>query len=322
MSPTQLKEDPAARLVDTVESARGPDVLPQDGPARVGGIDLPAGKRIRPRSRDGSADPVLWMTDDRRDDAGLLWKALGNVASETGLVPVLLDAADDPQTTDRRPWDSSELQPVSLDTIDDCQVIDVMRSGWELHVPLSMLPEDAAQRIHTLSGQHVRFDFRIEESDYDRELIAPWNGTFPGLALEEATAIHSEILDKALQATRAAWIGLVPVSRAADIPCSIGWEGPTHTFNTPTSQTAVSVFLRSWEDRFGARLLRLGFATMELLVQRPPSIEAEASAIAAEHFAFAGTGGFEAYSSGPFVGNVRQLAARLQGAVIWRFSWN
>jgi hypothetical protein len=44
--------------------------------------------------------------------------------------------------------------------------------------------------------------------------------------------------------------------------------------------------LRSWEDRFGIRVVALTFDQLVLSVAAPPTTLAEAEAVAAEHFAF------------------------------------
>ena len=44
--------------------------------------------------------------------------------------------------------------------------------------------------------------------------------------------------------------------------------------------------LRSWEDRFGARLLQVGFDEIRLLAERPPRTLQAALHVAAEHCAF------------------------------------
>ncbi|ESU50551.1 hypothetical protein P376_1471 [Streptomyces sp. HCCB10043] len=44
--------------------------------------------------------------------------------------------------------------------------------------------------------------------------------------------------------------------------------------------------LRSWEDRYDARVVVLGFDTMIVSVGRPPATIEEARALAAEHYAF------------------------------------
>jgi hypothetical protein len=43
--------------------------------------------------------------------------------------------------------------------------------------------------------------------------------------------------------------------------------------------------LRSWEDRFGARLLQVGFDEIWLLAERPPRTLQTAEHVAAEHYA-------------------------------------
>jgi len=47
-------------------------------------------------------------------------------------------------------------------------------------------------------------------------------------------------------------IGLVAAERPADVPLVIGWEGPVNWGDFLLPLTAV---LRSWEDRFGARVI-------------------------------------------------------------------
>ena len=49
---------------------------------------------------------------------------------------------------------------------------------------------------------------------------------------------------------------------------------------------ALCAVLRSWEDRFGLRLVALGSDTLTATVAAPPRTPEEAEAIAAEHFAF------------------------------------
>ena len=85
-----------------------------------------------------------------------------------------------------------------------------------------------------------------------------------------------------MQYTRPARIGLVPAARPADILPRLGWAGACN--NRTASELAV--VLRSWEDRFGVRLLEVGFDNIRLLVSRPPQTLAVARPIAAEHFAF------------------------------------
>jgi hypothetical protein len=48
-------------------------------------------------------------------------------------------------------------------------------------------------------------------------------------------------------------LGLVPAARSADLAALIGWTGPANAFGL----AELSAVLRSWEQRFGARVVAL-----------------------------------------------------------------
>lgn len=75
---------------------------------------------------------------------------------------------------------------------------------------------------------------------------------------------------------------LVPVTRPADVPAQLGWLGP---INYDLRGCDVSAVLRSWEDRFGAVLVALGFDALTLHVDAPPVGE-NATRAAHEWYAF------------------------------------
>jgi hypothetical protein len=78
----------------------------------------------------------------------------------------------------------------------------------------------------------------------------------------------------------------------------------------------IAAVLRSWEDRFGARLLQVGWAEIRLIVERPPRTLPEARAVAAEHFAFADECGGQGLSTVP------AIAPSLINAPFWSFWWD
>ncbi|MEW2166682.1 DUF4253 domain-containing protein [Streptomyces sp. NPDC007084] len=78
-------------------------------------------------------------------------------------------------------------------------------------------------------------------------------------------------------------LALVPARRSADIPAALGWSGPLNHENDVARLCAV---LRSWEDRFGIRVVALAFDQLVVSVAAPPTTLEEAEAVAAEHFAF------------------------------------
>jgi hypothetical protein len=73
--------------------------------------------------------------------------------------------------------------------------------------------------------------------------------------------------------------------------------------------------LRSWEDRFGARLLEVGFDDIRLLVSRPPQTLQAAQPIAAEHFAFSD----EAHKG---LREIPEIARALVNNPFWDFWWD
>lgn len=76
---------------------------------------------------------------------------------------------------------------------------------------------------------------------------------------------------------------LVPVGRPADVPAALGWWGGT---NYCLSGADLSAVLRSWEDRFGAVLISIGFDTMAVQVSRRPMSAEQLDGLLREHYAF------------------------------------
>ncbi|MGW2637829.1 DUF4253 domain-containing protein [Streptomyces sp. NPDC001348] len=154
--------------------------------------------------------------------------------------------------------------------------------------------------------------------DHDAEevLAEAWD-EWPGLAPaptpeadpdERAAEIVTLLLDDALR-LKEPRPALVPARRSADIPAAIGWAGPTNHENDVARLCAV---LRSWEDRFGIRVVALGFDRLFLSVAAPPATPEEAEAVAVEHFAFC--------PDSPV--GLREYAEGLIGRPIWSFWWD
>jgi Domain of unknown function (DUF4253) len=72
--------------------------------------------------------------------------------------------------------------------------------------------------------------------------------------------------------------------------------------------------MRSWEERFGARLFALTHDEACLLVERPPLDLDTALPVAAEHFVFCDEPAGRQ--------SVRTTAAEIIGAPIWYFWWD
>jgi len=81
-------------------------------------------------------------------------------------------------------------------------------------------------------------------------------------------------------------IGLFPVPRPADVPCWTGWYSVNQPYAAIPGYLFNSVILRSWEDRSGARLLKMGQDSMVVAVQRGPDTIDQAKLLASEHLVF------------------------------------
>jgi len=224
--------------------------------------------------------PVAWVTVQPVREVGRLWSAAQDMHQQTGLVPVALV----------EPATELFYQPSDLAALEHLRAADVLADLWE----------------------------DVEEEEVDRywlEQRAPFGRRFPGLAAgvqERATHVQlSEVLDS----LKPAHLGLVPATRPADVLPLVGWFA-TDAFDNALPFAAV---LRSWEDRFGARLLRIGpSAEIQVLVERPPRTEEQAQALAAEHFAFCD----EWHIGDQGLTTVSEITSAVIGASTWCLWWD
>ncbi|MCZ2804889.1 DUF4253 domain-containing protein [Modestobacter sp. VKM Ac-2983] len=251
--------------------------LPAGRPARAGAVDPPVGDVIA---------PALCLTDEPVSDAAVVWRLLVDRFPATGLWPVVLRSL---AGTGQRPWNSGELQPVTMETVDGLDALSILAQGWA----------DSLVPIGGLVGHP-----EIERA------LAPYGAEFPGLAAapprnEEQCLLPATVLGW----SSAARIGLVRCRRPADAVAAIGWLG-TINWIEPAQVAAV---LRSWEDRFGAVLASLDFATLTLLVRHPPQTVEQALPLAAEIAAFCP----DEVRQGTY-DSLRQLSGALVGRPYWR----
>ena len=263
--------------------------LPEDGEPRLGPVTLPAGRRVL--AEQGSGEPVAWATRQAVPDAGRVWSALSDVHEETGLVPVLL--GDEPaEGPEGLAFDSFSCGPSDVTELDHLDAADVLQGFWD-----DALPEDD----ECWDGPRL-----VQQR-------APFSREFPGLAPGQDTRLGLDRLEAALGSLRPARVGLVAARRPADVLPLVGWSGPDWQ---PTSLPIAAV-LRSWEARFGARLLKVGpGAEIRLLVERPPRGLDAARRIAAEHFAFCDE------CAGQGLRDISTISASIINAPIWIFWWD
>ncbi|MFD0023737.1 DUF4253 domain-containing protein [Streptomyces sp. NPDC058382] len=211
------------------------------------GLQLPPGALVDTTTDGPWHEPLLWYADAPAAPGD--WARLRDAGRGLGLLPVLVDGG--PRNQWPEAWD---LDPAGTSYPGDHDAEDVLSEVWDAY---------AQDELDTGTA---------------------WPGLAPAPLAdgpdspEKLAAGIADVLTD--DGTR---LALVPARRSADIPAAIGWSGPLNHENDVARLCAV---LRSWEDRFGIRVVALGFDTLTVSVGRPPTTEAEALALAAEHFAF------------------------------------
>ncbi|MEX0170496.1 DUF4253 domain-containing protein [Streptomyces sp. LMG1-1-1.1] len=282
-----------------------PNQLPRlasDPTGRSLGLDLPPG------ALTGPADsPYLWSGHGPAGPDA--WAALRPAARTAGLLPVLLGGD--------RGLDDWQLMPQLMSDPSDHDADEVLADLWDAHAA-SRMPEDA---------RDPHLTHTVEEPSGRRpgyaEIVSPftdgWPGPAPALPLhtdpDRAAAAVAETLTEPGSWFADARPALVPARRSADIPAVIGWTGPLNHDNDVARFCAV---LRSWEDRFGARLIALTPDRLVLSIAAPPLTTPQAQSIAAEHLAFSP----DTLTQGPHPDLPTYAHHSLLNAPIWTFWWD
>ncbi|MCD9876035.1 DUF4253 domain-containing protein [Streptomyces guryensis] len=211
-------------------------------------LGLPPGRLVDETDEGPWHEPLLWVTDEQ--PAPGAWDALQRTAPGAGLLPVLVEVGGGFGGPDG--W---ELAPGEMSYPGDHDPEEVLAEYWE------ECAADGDEWPGPAAGRPV-------DADADPESVA--------------SAVVDSLLDGGgpLKDPR---LALVPARRSADIPAAIGWTGPA---NHEGDTARLCSVLRSWEERFGIRVVALGFDQLTLSVAAPPTTLAEAEAVAAEHFAF------------------------------------
>jgi Domain of unknown function (DUF4253) len=149
------------------------------------------------------------------------------------------------------------------------------------------------------------------------EFLLPFGRDWPGLAApgeltSDPGAVADRCAEQACDGDGDLWLGLVPVRRAAGALVATGWTGAINYFDQVAPLAAV---VRSWEDRFGARVVGLGGATALLSVAAPPVTVAHALQVAAEHLICCPDNVMG-------VGTLAEYAEQIRGQTTWSFWWD
>jgi Domain of unknown function (DUF4253) len=249
-------------------------------------VELPPGRVVRPNENDEGLAAAYWVSDGPVSPD--LWVRLRRAHVRSGLWPVLAD----PMAASRGlPLVTGDVRPQPTAGIGGLDAGAVMAALW-------------AAWVQDGEGQS---DFRE---------LRPFSRTWPGLAAatdggsDPDTFADQYVLGNDDGTSR---IMLVPVTRSADVVTALGWQGP---LNHTEDMASLSAVLRSWEARFGARLIELGFDTLHLAVAAPPATATHAQRVGAEHFAFCP----DNIVQGP--STINAYAAGIRGRNGWTFWWD
>lgn len=221
-----------------------------------------------------------------------LWTQVRENHSRSGLWPVFLRGHEsDPE----RPWIDEDQGYAGSRPPDDC----------DPEVELGRLWNELAECNSAIPRLWADF----------RNRTGPFDGRWPGLAAaavpELAPEAAADALADRLIIDTGTRLGLVPVNRSADVPAVTQWW-PGDEMDI----AAAIAVLRSWEERFGVRMVQFGYDSLELSVAAPPRTLADAERVAAEHFALC------VENIGRGSGDLSLYAEELIGARHWSFWWS
>jgi hypothetical protein len=248
------------------------------------GLELPAGRLIDVTAEGPADEPLLWCADEPAKPGG--WASLQPARRAAGLLPVLLEG-DGGEVGRPDDW---QLLPDEASYPGDHDAEEVLEEFWAEYAADEPAP-DADHPGGEAVAEAVVENF--DEQATSDETIAPYGPEWPGLApaaqqtpTADPDAHATEIADSLVET--GTWfkeprLALVPARRSADIPAAIGWTGAI-TYEGDVAR--LCAVLRSWEDRFGIRVVALARDHLTVSVAAPPMTQEEAEAIAAEHFAF------------------------------------
>lgn len=254
------------------------------GTGRTLSVPLPPGSVVWPdpgyRQHRPAKCPAFWLSDV--PVTGADWALFHAEHPASGLWPVLLDDS-------AQPWSDGQVAPEPSEEIDVYEPAEFMAEVW-------------ADWTRVCDGRFGELE--------------PFGPSCPGLAgaaepLDDPAAVAA---DTAAALAGGALLGLVAAERSADVLTVMGWQG---VINHNPWTAPLSAVIRSWEERFGARVVKIGFNTLDLSVAAPPVTAPHALGVAAEHWAFCPD---TVVFQGP--GTLSDYAEQIRSATTWSFWWD
>jgi hypothetical protein len=255
------------------------------GDGRTLSVELPAGSVVWPDPTyvqyHKRRRPAFWLSES--PVTGSLWARLRAEHPRSGLWPILMEESV-------QPWTVGQIAPDAAVEIDNFNVAAFMAEVWS--------------------------DWIERAGEGQMETLDPFGPHCPGPAEPgELRADPDAIADRyaAMLAEQGTPVGLAAVQRGADALAVMGWQGALHhnEWNVP-----LAAVVRSWEERFAARLVGMGFNTLDISVAAPPVTSQHALHVAAEHWAFCPDAIFQG------AGTLIDYAEQIRGKHTWSFWWD
>lgn len=304
---------------DTPES-RPPDdaslLLPDGGTGRRPSERLPAGHLVTARTvlrpvadeigssrtdlKDFPRPAVCWLTDEPVP-AGL-WSHQRAAHRRCGPWPLLI--LDDIGDSAFGWFGEDESSLARLDPA-------ILLSQWWKELGHGFL---------TRADRHALGLTKPEQPGHDNE-DATWPGLAPPATSEtDPDRLADEKAEAMIARHPAAKLALVAAARGADSLAFAGWA-PTD--DESHFAGALSAVVRTWEDRYGARVIGVGRGTLWLSVAAPPTTIEHAARIAAEHLPFCPeVEPREDFEYNPERPDFLQYAESIVDQTTWRFWWD
>ncbi|MFF8990376.1 DUF4253 domain-containing protein [Streptomyces sp. NPDC014983] len=239
----------------------------------------------------------MWLSAAPVSDPVASWTHCQSAREETGLWPLLVSAPYGPG------------RPTALAAVDALDLHDVLERDWHSY---------RASQLRRLAAPREPEDLPEDVEPWDEDPGAPFD-RWPGLAAG-ITALAGADPDAAARAAVSRLmtgpyplpkphLALVPATRSADVPAVMGWHAEAPL-------PLLCALLRSWEDRFGARVVAFDGAMIHVSVARPPRDADHAAHVALEHVLT----GADNVNDGtvPYPDH----AASLVGSPLWSFWWD
>ncbi|MHB9847668.1 DUF4253 domain-containing protein [Streptomyces krungchingensis] len=237
----------------------------------------------------------VWVSDEFPHDIEHLWSRLLGEHEATGLVPLL--------------WPGALGSPLELEQVDSDSLEDVLAADFAEY-RRSRLP-------FWTNPTPVPVPEGIEPWPHDPgPPFEQWPGLAPTLPVmptdptpEEASVRTLARLIDVARRDRCRLV-LVPAARSSDAVASIGLD-------TEAPLPLVCALLRSWEDRYGARVVGVFGRELHVSVARPPVEASQTELLALEHVLSTANNIVDDPPT-PFP----EYAASLTGRTHWSFWWD